>query len=69
MFALCGFCFYIGYGANGAAEIANYSNLVGDEAKALAAMCIITSVAYLVDFVYGIINLKNEIKSKKIILL
>ena len=59
MFALCGFCFYIGYGANGAAEIANYSKFP-DEAKALAAMCIITSVAYLVDFVYGIINLKNE---------
>ena len=28
--------------------------------RALAAMCIITSFVYLADFIFGIINLKNQ---------
>ena len=57
LFALCGFCFYIGFGANGAA---NKPYPFGDEQKALVAMCFIASLSFLVDFVFGIINLKNE---------
>ena len=57
LFALCGFCFYIGFGANGAA---NKPYPFGDEQKALVAICIMASISFLVDFVFGIINLKNE---------
>ena len=70
MFALCGFCFYIGYGSRIASTIEDVtlqkikialSGQSGNlhQIKAYAAMLIITSVAYLVDFVFGIINLNN----------
>ena len=70
MFALCGFCFYIAYGSRIAATIEDVtiqkikialSGQSGNlhQIKAYSAMLIITSVAYLVDFVFGVISLNN----------
>ena len=70
MFALCGFCFYIAYGSRIAATIEDVtiqkikialSGQSGNlhQIKAYSAMLIITSVAYLVDFVFGVIIFNN----------
>ena len=56
--ALCGFFFYFGIGVGMAVVSDRFSGL--NVPRALAAMCIITSFVYLADFIFGIINLKNQ---------
>merc|ERR1711976_577471 len=70
LLALLGFVLYLSIGAKTAAVTAKVLN--GDSAYAgCASMCILTSLVYLVDFVFSLINLKNaqsiksDINSKK----
>ena len=63
--ALCGFCLYLGVGAKTAAYTHqnDYELGVADVKTAfagLAAMCILTSLVYLVDFVFSLVNLKKS---------
>ena len=62
---LCGFGLYLGVGAKTAAYTHqnDYELGVADVKAAfagLAAMCILTSLVYLVDFVFSLVNLKNN---------
>ena len=62
LFALCGFFFFLGFGAKSAADIVSADGILmipSAASKGLASMSIITSVVYLVDLIFGIINLKN----------
>ena len=62
---LCGFGLYLGVGAKTAAYThQNDYILEGNDVKTayagLAAMCILTSLVYLVDFVFSLVNLKKS---------
>ena len=63
--ALCGFCLYLGIGAKTAAYTHQNDHMLEDyDVKAayagLATMCILTSLVYLVDFVFSLVNLKKS---------
>merc|ERR1712062_930605 len=65
LMAFCGFGLYLGVGAKTAAYThQNEFELGVLDVKAayagLAAMCILTSLVYLVDFVFSLINLKKS---------
>ena len=68
--AICGFILYLSVGAKTAAvthENAESLELADQKAAygGLASMCILTSLVYLVDFVFSLINLKNAWFSNK----
>ena len=58
VFALLGFLLFLGFGSKLAHDV-NYAGYFKPQ-KGLAAMSIITSLVYLVDLVFGLINLKNN---------
>ncbi len=58
IFALCGFLFYLGGGAKLAAFCVDIG-LCTAGAKGSASMMIITSILFLIDAVFALINLKN----------
>ena len=65
LMAFCGFVLYLGVGAKTAAYTHQNDHYLGfDDVKAayagLAAMCILTSLVYLVDFVFSLVNLKKS---------
>ena len=65
LMAFCGFGLYLGVGAKTAAYTHqnDYELGVADVKAAfagLAAMCILTSLVYLVDFVFSLVNLKRS---------
>ena len=65
LMAFCGFGLYLGVGAKTAAftHQNDYDLGVADVKAAyagLAAMCILTSLVYLVDFVFSLVNLKRS---------
>ena len=57
--ALCGFFFYFGFG-DGMALVSDSIDGGLKIPRALAAICIITSFVHLADFIFGLINLKNQ---------
>ena len=68
LLAICGFLLYLSVGAKTAAvthDTASQYDTISEswDQKAayggLASMCILTSLVYLVDFVFSLINLKN----------
>ena len=58
LFALCGFALYLSIGIKTVVLFGGHNSAT--EEKALASMCIITSIAYLVEFVLLILKLKES---------
>ena len=58
--ALIGYAVFFGYGVNCTVDISSAKDHVPGAAKGLAAMCIITSLVYLADFIWGVIIFKKR---------
>ena len=62
LMAFCGFGLYLGVGAKTAA-FTHQTDFIFEKKSAyagFAAMCILTSLVYLVDFVFSLVNLKKS---------
>ena len=59
LFALCGFCLYLGVGSKIASVVNKLPGKQPDQAG-LASMCILTSFVYLIDLVFCLKTLKDS---------